>query len=113
MRLQAERLPRRSAHAGSGWLVKVACASVLSLDPASQALPLLATFIRADSEVDTGVALTAVGGEHDRPFLVAWRKLRSDPQLLTEYNALKEAHDRATDEGLYRAAKCAFFDRLV
>ena len=71
-----------------------------------------ATFVRADPEVDTGVALTAVDGEHDRRFLFAWRRLRSDPQLLREYNALKEAHVGATDDELYRAAKSAFFDRL-
>ena len=59
------------------------------------------------------MALTAVGGEHDRRFLIAWRRLRSDPQLLAEYNALKEAHDGAADDDSYRAAKCAFFDRLV
>jgi GrpB-like predicted nucleotidyltransferase (UPF0157 family) len=72
-----------------------------------------ATFVRADAELDTGVALTAVGGEHDLRFLTAWRRLRSDPQLLAEYNALKEAHDGGSDDRLYRAAKCAFFDRLV
>ena len=71
-----------------------------------------ATFVREDAEVDTGVALTAVGGEHDRRFLTAWRKLRSDSQLLEEYNALKEAHDGAEEDDLYRAAKSAFFDRL-
>jgi GrpB-like predicted nucleotidyltransferase (UPF0157 family) len=72
-----------------------------------------ATFVRTDAEVDIGVALTAVDGEHDRRFLSAWRRLRSDPQLLKEYNALKEAHDGATDDDLYRVAKSAFFDRLV
>jgi GrpB-like predicted nucleotidyltransferase (UPF0157 family) len=71
-----------------------------------------ATFVRADAEADTGVALTAVGGEHDGRFLIAWWRLRSDPQLLAEYNALKEAHDGATED-LYRVAKCAFFDRLT
>jgi GrpB-like predicted nucleotidyltransferase (UPF0157 family) len=72
-----------------------------------------ATFVRADAQVDTGVALTAVGGEHDRRFLIAWRRLRSDPHLLADYNALKEAHAGSTDDDLYRAAKSAFFDRLV
>jgi exopolysaccharide biosynthesis protein len=37
--------PRKSAHAGSGWVVKVAWASVLSLDPASQVLRLLRSVV--------------------------------------------------------------------
>jgi GrpB-like predicted nucleotidyltransferase (UPF0157 family) len=72
-----------------------------------------ATFVRADAEIETGVVLTALGGEHDRRFAVAWRRLRSDPELLGEYNALKEAHAGAMDDHLYRAAKSAFFDRLA
>jgi GrpB-like predicted nucleotidyltransferase (UPF0157 family) len=72
-----------------------------------------ATFVRPNAEVETGVALTAVGGEHDRRFLSAWSKLRRDPQLLAAYNELKEACDGAASEDLYQAAKSAFFDRLA
>ena len=37
----------------------------------------------------TGLAATPIGSEHDRRFTTAWRRLRGEPGLLEQYNALK------------------------
>ena len=57
-----------------------------------------------------GVALTAVGTEHDLRFVRAWERLGADPALLDEYNALKRRYVR--DPARYEAEKSAFFTRL-
>jgi hypothetical protein len=63
------------------------------------------------SEPCIGIAVTAIGGEHDRRFRHAWQRLRSDPSLLKAYNAIKERH-RGRDRAAYERAKAAFFDAL-
>jgi GrpB-like predicted nucleotidyltransferase (UPF0157 family) len=68
---------------------------------------------RPDAPIETGLALTAIGGEHDQRFVFAWDRLRSDPQLLEEHNALKLKYEDAPDAALYEAAKSAFFSAVV
>ena len=58
-----------------------------------------------------GVALTAIGGEHDERFVRGWQRLATDPRLVDEYNALKSRH--VGDAVAYETAKSAFFSRLV
>ncbi len=70
-----------------------------------------ATFEIPGADLPTGVALTAIDGEHDRLFLGSWRRLASDRLLLTEYNDTKLRHVGGDPEA-YRAAKSAFFVRL-
>ncbi len=72
-----------------------------------------ATFVAKNAPVATGIALTAMGGEHDRRFLVAWERLRRDPRLVEELNALKLEYEGARDLDSYEAAKSAFFSSLV
>jgi len=72
-----------------------------------------ATFVAEDTAIPTGVALTAIGDEHDQRFVVAWDSLRRDPQLLAKYNALKLKHEHAPDATSYEAEKSAFFSALV
>jgi GrpB-like predicted nucleotidyltransferase (UPF0157 family) len=72
-----------------------------------------ATFVAADTSIPTGVALTAIGDEHDQRFVVGWDRLRSDLHLLAEYNALKLNYEAAPDATSYEAAKSAFFSALV
>jgi hypothetical protein len=45
--------------------------------------------------------------------VLAWDRLRREPQLLEEYNALKLRYKHATDAASYEAAKSAFFTALV
>lgn len=72
-----------------------------------------AAFVSPASQIATGVALTAVGGEHDRRFVVAWDRLKRNPQLLDEYNALKVKYEGSPDADSYEAAKSAFFSALA
>jgi GrpB-like predicted nucleotidyltransferase (UPF0157 family) len=72
-----------------------------------------AAFVAPHALVATGVALTAVGGEHDRRFLVGWQRLKREPLLLEEYNALKLEYERTPDAHSYEAAKSAFFSVLA
>ena len=72
-----------------------------------------ATFVAADTAIPTGVALTAIGDEHDQRFVGGWDRLRSDPRLLAEYNALKLNYEDAPDATSYEAAKSAFFSALT
>lgn len=67
----------------------------------------LATFT-VDTDLPTGIAVTPVGSEHDVRFTVTWRRLRAEPALLEEYNALKTGP--ATG---YEERKSAFFDAVV
>ncbi len=66
----------------------------------------LATFA-VPASLPTGVAVTPIGSAHDERFRRGWDRVRSDPLLLAEYNALKTAG------GDYEARKSAFFDRLM
>jgi GrpB-like predicted nucleotidyltransferase (UPF0157 family) len=70
------------------------------------------TFVAPNASIATGIALTAVGGEHDRRFLVAWERLKRDPLLLGKYNELKLEYEGAPDADSYKAAKSAFFTAL-
>jgi GrpB-like predicted nucleotidyltransferase (UPF0157 family) len=72
-----------------------------------------AAFVAPASRIASGVALTAVGGEHDRRFVVAWDRLKRNPQLLEDYNALKVQYEGSPDADSYEAAKSAFFSALV
>ena len=67
----------------------------------------LATFT-VDAHLPTGLAVTPLGSEHDVRFTVTWRRLRAEPALLQEYNALK-----AGPVAGYEERKSAFFDRVV
>jgi hypothetical protein len=46
-------------------------------------------FVVSNAEPETGIALTAIDGEHDHRFLTSWQQLRTDPDLVAELNALK------------------------
>jgi len=64
-----------------------------------------------DSPLDVAIQCTVRGGPFDdfEPFLVA---LRTDPALITAYNALKRRFDgRSMDD--YRAAKRAFIEDVL
>ena len=67
----------------------------------------LATF-SVPAPLPTGLAVTPIGSEHDIRFVTTWRVLSSRPDLLAEYNAVKQ-----TAGADYEARKSAFFDRLV
>ena len=71
-----------------------------------------ATFEVAEAEPPVGIAATAIDGEHDRRFRSGWARLAADPAERAAYNDLKRAH-AGGDDATYRAAKSAFFDRLV
>ncbi len=58
-----------------------------------------------------GLVLTAIGGEHDRRFTVSWQRLAADPELVSQYNALKLRHASGS-AAEYEADKSAFFSRL-
>lgn len=66
-----------------------------------------------ETRLPTGIALTAVGGEHDRRFTRSWQRLAARPDLLAEHNELKLRFDGTNDEEGYRAAKSSFFTRLA
>jgi hypothetical protein len=57
-----------------------------------------------------GLAVTPVDSEHDQRFRRCWSRLRRDPGLLSEYNAMKEA---AYGGRSYEALKSAFFTRIA
>lgn len=56
------------------------------------------------------LAVTPVDSEHDRRFRVAWQRLRSEPELLAEYNELKR---RAVGTTQYEGVKSDFFTRIT
>jgi len=60
--------------------------------------------------VPTGLAVTPRGSEHDSRFRLAWQRLRHDPSLLAEYNALKA--DSVGTAG-YDERKSRFFSAIV
>ena len=70
----------------------------------------LATFAVPGAEA-VGVAVTPVGSVHDRRFRRAWARLRTDPDALATYNAMKTAH-AAGEEAAYLRAKALFFDAI-
>jgi hypothetical protein len=65
------------------------------------------------AEIATGIALTSLGGEHDRRFVVGWERLKREPLLLEAYNALKREYEGAPDADSYQSAKSAFFSALA
>lgn len=71
-----------------------------------------ATFEVLGADAPTGIALTAIDGEHDRRFRRTWELLAADPRLLASYNELKRRH-LGGDPEAYRAAKSAFFAKVV
>ena len=72
-----------------------------------------AAFVVPEASVPAGVALTVLGGAHDRRFLVAWEALARDPQLLQAYNALKLKYDGTADVDAYEREKADFFTALA
>ena len=75
--------------------------------------PEFAAFtVPEERRLPTGLVLTAAGGEHDLRFTRGWELLRSRPELLAEYNALKRRFEGTADDAGYRTAKTAFFTRL-
>jgi GrpB-like predicted nucleotidyltransferase (UPF0157 family) len=70
-----------------------------------------ATFETPVYELPTGIAVTAIGDEHDTLFRRTWARLASDPGLVDAYNAVKLAHEGA-DDAAYRAAKQRFLDSI-
>ena len=58
----------------------------------------------------TGLAVTPVDSEHDRRFRRCWIRLRDEPLLLSEYNAMK----RTSFGGpAYEGLKADFFSRIA
>lgn len=57
----------------------------------------------------TGLAVTPVGSEHDVRFVSTWREIRRRPELLREYNQLKESAWRTKS---YEDRKSAFFSSV-
>jgi GrpB-like predicted nucleotidyltransferase (UPF0157 family) len=55
------------------------------------------------------LAVTPAGSEHDVRFTRSWQLLAADPELVQEYNDVKQS---ATDAE-YEARKSAFFDMLL
>ena len=70
-----------------------------------------ATFETSRHELPTGIAVTAIGDEHDTLFRRTWARLASDPELVDAYNAVKLAHENA-DDAAYLAAKRRFLDSI-
>lgn len=58
----------------------------------------------------TELAVTPIGSEHDRRFRLAWERLRSEPELLREYNLMKLS---AFGTPQYDSLKSAFFTRIT
>lgn len=58
----------------------------------------------------TGLAVTPVDSEHDRRFRRCWARLREEPLLLREYNAMKRS---AFGDPSYERLKSDFFTRIV
>ena len=56
------------------------------------------------------LAVTPIDSEHDRRFRVAWERLRSEPDLLREYNELKLS---AFGTPQYDSVKSDFFTRIT
>jgi hypothetical protein len=72
--------------------------------------PTLATFA-VPAALQTGMAVTPVGSEHDLRFTGTWQLLAADPALLSEYNAVKLA--AGAGGTAYEDRKSAFFDELL
>jgi GrpB-like predicted nucleotidyltransferase (UPF0157 family) len=75
----------------------------------------LATFTvprHTAADLPTGLAATPRGSVHDVRFTRSWQRLRADPKLVEQYNAMKLAED-GPDGAQYEARKSAFFDRLL
>jgi GrpB-like predicted nucleotidyltransferase (UPF0157 family) len=70
-----------------------------------------ATFETSEHELPTGIALTAMGDEHDERFRRTWLRLANDPASVERYGAIKRAYE-AKPDAEYEAAKGAFFASL-
>lgn len=68
-------------------------------------------FEDADTSPHLGVQLAVVGSPDDC-FHTFAEALKRDPQLLTEYNILKQSFDGQPMD-VYRAAKSAFIERVL
>ena len=68
-------------------------------------------FEDASSDPHVGIQLTTIDGPFDF-FHHFVRALLRSPELLSEYNALKRAHN-GCDAQLYRAAKAQFIERVL
>jgi hypothetical protein len=70
-----------------------------------------ATFEAPGHPLLVGIAVTAIGKEHDVLFVRSWELLASDATLLAKYNSMKRASAGGPVE-IYRAAKSDFFAGL-
>ena len=70
-----------------------------------------AAFETLEHDLPTGIALTAIGDEHDTLFRRTWARLANDAGLAAAYNELKLGHE-AADAATYREAKRRFFDAI-
>jgi hypothetical protein len=57
-----------------------------------------------------GLAVTPIGSPHDRRFTSTWLRLRSEPDLLREYNTIKTDFYGTAE---YESRKSAFFDKIA
>jgi uncharacterized protein len=57
----------------------------------------------------TGLAVTPVGSEHDRRFRRSWERLAAEPDLLGEYNMMKQ---ESFGDPSHEQRKAAFFTRI-
>ncbi len=67
-----------------------------------------AFFYAPGAQPPVEVALTVIGSLDDLHHGDAWRRIAADPQLIEQYNAMKRAHEGASQAD-YNAAKRQFF----
>ena len=74
--------------------------------------PTFASFKQQPSGgIPVGIQVAVKGSEEDATFLALLQLMRSRPQLVEEYNAIKREHEGG-DEKAYLETKAAFFERL-
>ena len=73
--------------------------------------PTFVTYEREVAAREVGVAVTAIGGEHDLSFRSTWMRMATEPALRAAYDALKRRYD-GEPEAAYREAKARFFAAL-
>ncbi|MVA75931.1 hypothetical protein GC722_07835 [Auraticoccus sp. F435] len=65
-----------------------------------------------DVDLPAGLAVTALGSEHDVRFTRCWAVLAAEPELVSRLNQLKRSAARL-GEGEYEHRKSTFFDSLL
>ena len=74
--------------------------------------PGFVTFERSIDGHEVGVAVTALGDEHDDRFRASWERLAADPELAEAYDRLKREHEGGP-AAAYGEAKARFFGELA